>query len=67
MTNFETRPRTNWGALAAGVLFLAVAGLFLYTAVSGDEVLPFGYQVTAFAAAFVLVLLLRSLSGRHRA
>ncbi|WP_106403425.1 hypothetical protein [Actinocorallia populi] len=58
------RRRTDLGSLAAGALFLAVAALFLFTAVSGTEVLPFAYQAVAFVAAFALVLLLRRRSHR---
>ncbi len=56
--------RTDWSALAAGTLFLAVAALHLYTAITGNEVLPFAYQAAAFTAAFSLVLLLRLFRGR---
>ncbi|GAA2718364.1 hypothetical protein [Actinocorallia aurantiaca] len=61
------RPRrTDLGALAAGALFLAVAALFLYTALSGVELLPFAYQAVGFAAALVLVLLVRWLLPPRR-
>ncbi|MEO3787796.1 hypothetical protein ABGB12_31100 [Actinocorallia sp. B10E7] len=58
--------RADLGALAAGILFLAVAALFLHTALSGTEALPFAYQAAVFVAGFALVLLVRGLFRSRR-
>ena len=59
--------KADFGALAAGVLFLAVAGLFLRAALTDTEPPPFGYLAPAFVTAFSLVLLVRLLfRGRRR-
>lgn len=59
--------RTDYGALAAGTLFLAVAAFHLYTALTGDEVLPFAYQAAAVVAGLALVSLFRGLLGTRDA
>jgi hypothetical protein len=58
--------RTDAGELAAGVLYLAVAALFLYTATTGTELLPFAHQVAAFALGLILVALVRGLFRTRR-
>ena len=51
----------DFGAPAAGVFFLAAAAFYLYTAFSGEEVLPFAYQAAALVAGYALVSLVRGL------
>lgn len=58
--------RTDLGELAAGTLYLAVAVLFLYTAITGTEVLAFAHQAVAFALGLTLVALLRGLFRTRR-
>lgn len=58
--------RADPGGLVAGMLFGALAVLFLYSAFTGRMILPFAYQVPAFATGLAVVLLLRILSPRRR-
>ncbi|MEO5875813.1 MAG: hypothetical protein ABIS86_23440 [Streptosporangiaceae bacterium] len=57
------RHRFDPGSLLGGIYYLAVAGIFIASGLSGNSIVPVIYLGPALLIGFALVLLVRLLSG----